>query len=151
MGILLRNKTDRTKIWVLHGVIKTQQHFPGEAQKLLGRWNGKAGPFSLVLRFERNACGKYVVVIDDTKIDSKTYKGYMFIKASMNGANLSMKTPFFGPEFSGKLNFLGNKIGGTWKAKELDSPPRYSTTPLSLTKERFVRITSVCNSSPHLP
>ena len=59
----------------------------------------------------------------------------MVIQASMNGANLSLKTPFWGPEINGKLNFFGNKINGTVKVMEADSPPRYLTTPLSLTKE----------------
>jgi hypothetical protein len=53
----------------------------------------------------------------------------------MDGANLSIKTPFWGPEINGKLNFFGNRINGTVKVMEGDSPPRYLTTPLSLTKE----------------
>lgn len=114
----------------------TQVDMPDKKmEKLLGRWSGKAGQIPFALQFERNAGGKYVVFIDDAKTDSTTYKGYMIIKASMNGANLSMKTPFFGPEISGKLSFFGNKIDGVVKVKESDSSPQYYTTPFSLTRE----------------
>ena len=114
----------------------TQVNIPAKKiEKLLGRWSGKVSPVSFVLRFERNADGKYVAFIDDTKTNSKTYKGLMVIKASMDGANLSMKTPFGGSEINGKLNFFGNRMNGTVKVMEADSHPRYLTTPLSLAKE----------------
>ncbi len=106
-----------------------------KVKKLLGRWSGKASPVYFVLRFEQNTDGKYVAFIDDAKTNSKTYKGLMVIQASMKGAILSLKTPFRGPEINGKLNFFGNRMNGTVKVMEANSPPRYLTTPLSLTKE----------------
>ena len=98
-------------------------------------WQSQPGLFCPSI--QQNNDGKYVAFIDDAKTNSKTYKGLMVIQASMKGANLCLKTPFRGPEINGKLNFFGNRINGTVKVMEADSPPRYLTTPLSLTRLTF--------------
>ena len=104
-------------------------------KKLLGRWNAKAGSLSFALRCEQKAGGKYSIFIEDPKSGSQSFKDLMVVKTSMTGSDLSLRTPFWGPEIIGHFNFFGNRITGNLKVMEADSPPRYNTTPLTMIKE----------------
>ncbi len=92
-------------------------------EPLLGRWNGKLGPLSLVFRFEKNADGKYVVLIDSP---DQGAKGIPVNEATLIDGTLSLKVTAVAGEYKGKLS--GNKIDGTWTQAG-------QTNPLSLTKE----------------
>ena len=104
-------------------------------KKLLGRWSGKSSPVSFTHRFERKADAKLAVFVDDAKIGSEPSGGLMVVKATMNDSELSLRTPFLGPEIRGKLSFFGNRINGRVTVMEADYPPRYLTTPVSLIKD----------------
>jgi hypothetical protein len=90
-------------------------------KKLLGRWNGKISVLSVVFRFERNARGKDVILID---IPEQSVKGMPVLKASLVDGNLLLKVA--GAEYRGKLS--DNKIDGVFKSQGQD-------IPLPLTKE----------------
>ncbi len=105
-------------------------------ETLLGRWNGKAGQVPFALRFERNADGKLSIFAEDPVKASGANKGMMAVKVTMTDNSLWVQFPFRGAELSGKLNFLGNRIDGTVKVTEGNSP-QYLSSPFSLTKELF--------------
>ena len=92
-------------------------------KQLLGRWSGKIGPLTVVLRFERNADGKFAILFDSP--DQKAI-GLPVNKATLIDGTLSLKIAGGVADYTGKLS--GNKIDGTWKQAGKD-------TPLSLTKE----------------
>jgi hypothetical protein len=97
---------------------------PAENMKqLLGRWSGKIGPLTVVLRFERKADGKFVVLFDSP--DQKQV-GIPVTRAALADGTLSLKIAGGIADYIGKLS--GNTIDGTWKQGGKD-------IPLSLTKE----------------
>jgi hypothetical protein len=99
----------------------------GAMDTLLGRWTGKLGPLSLVIRFERDAEGKAKILLDSP---DQGATGIPVSKASLKDGALSLGVPSIGGEYSGKLN--GNTIEGTWKQMG-------NSTPLTLTKEQAAK------------
>ena len=92
-------------------------------KQLLGRWSGKIGPLTVVLRFEQSADGKFSILFDSP--DQKA-TGIPVNKATLTDGTLSLKIAGGVAEYSGKVN--GKTIDGTWKQAGKD-------TPLSLNKE----------------
>lgn len=90
---------------------------------LLGRWLGKVGPLSIVLRFEQNAAGKPIILLDSP---DQGARGIPVAKAALKDGTLSLNVTAVGGEYSGKLS--GNTIDGTWTQLG-------NSTPLFLTKE----------------
>jgi hypothetical protein len=101
----------------------TQVDIPADSLKnLMGKWNGKIGPDTVVLRFERNAGGKITTHLD---IVNQNVKDMLVVKASMTGEDLMMKNPD-GAEVNVKLK--GNKLEGNLKLNQ-------TNLPVTLTKQ----------------
>ena len=94
-----------------------------EMKLLLGRWRGTVGPLSVIVRFEKNAEGNSVVLLDSP---DQGARGIPVTKAALKDGTLSLKVSAVGGEYSGKLS--GSKIDGTWTQLG-------NSTPLLLTKE----------------
>jgi len=102
----------------------TQIDIPAEAMKgLLGKWSGKIGNVTMVIRFERTLAGKNSVYIDSPE---QSIKGMPVIKASVADNKLVLK--FKEDQYSGKIN--GNKIDGT-----LSVSNGQANIPVSITKQ----------------
>jgi hypothetical protein len=102
----------------------TQIDIPADAMKgLLGKWSGKIGNVTLVIRFERTPAGKNAVYIDSPE---QSMKGMPVIKASVADDKLVLK--FKEDQYSGKIN--GNKIDGT-----LSIGNGQANVPVSVTKQ----------------
>ncbi len=94
-----------------------------DMKQLLGKWTGKVGPLSLVVRFEQNADGSKAIFIDSP---DQGASGIPVMEATLVDGTLSLTVTAVGGKYSGKLS--GNKIDGTWTQLGND-------TPLLLTKE----------------
>jgi hypothetical protein len=97
---------------------------PDVMQQLLGRWAGKVGPLTVVVRFEQNDVGKYVVLMDSP---DQGAKGIPVAKAAVMDDTLSLSVPAVGGEYSGKLS--GDTIVGNWTQLG-------NSTPLILAKQQ---------------
>ncbi len=94
-----------------------------DMKELLGKWVGKVGPLTLVVRFEQNAAGKNAIFIDSP---DQGASGIPVSEAALVDDTLSLTVAAVGGKYSGKLS--GNKIDGAWTQLGKD-------TPLLLTKE----------------
>ena len=92
-------------------------------QQLLGRWTGKIANLTIVLRFEKNAAGKFAVLMDSP--DQKAM-GIPVSSATLTKDKPLLKVAAIFGEYNATLN--GNKIDGTWTQGG-------KPTPLVLTKE----------------
>jgi hypothetical protein len=102
-----------------------QVDLSADAMKLLlGRWMGKVGPLSVVVRFEQNADGNAVVLLDSP---DQGARGIPVTKAALKDGTLSLSISAVGGEYTGKFN--GNTIDGTWTQLG-------NSTPLNLTKDK---------------
>jgi hypothetical protein len=99
-------------------------NIPQEAmQQLLGRWTGKIANLTIVLRFEKNAAGKFAVLMDSP--DQKAM-GIPVSSATLTKDKLLLKVAAVFGEYNATLS--GNKIDGTWTQGG-------KPMPLVLTKE----------------
>lgn len=93
-------------------------------KQLMGRWNGKIANLTVVFRFEKNAAGKYVVLMDSP--DQKA-KDIPVSSAVLTGDKLVLKLKIAAAEYNATLK--GDKLDGSWK-QGLGEP-----MPLVLTKQ----------------
>ncbi len=99
-------------------------NIPPEAVKqLLGRWTGQVANIPIVIRFEKSAAGKIVVLMDSPTQNAKDIPAS---STTFADGKLSMKVARVFGEYVGTLN--GNKIDGTWTQGG-------NKLPLALTKE----------------
>jgi hypothetical protein len=81
-----------------------------DAMKLLvGRWVGQITNLTIVFRFEPDAAGKPVVLVDSP---DQGVNGLPVAKAAMTDGTLTLDVPKVFGKYSGKLN--SDKIEGTW-------------------------------------
>lgn len=111
---------------------------------ITGEWRQRNGVLPLLLTLDKPDMASLKPLMGEwfgtTLLETAVKRIFIFrfgmvIKAAMSGSDLWLKTPFKGPEISAKLNFFGNRMSGTVKVMEADNPPRYITTPMSLSKE----------------
>jgi len=93
-------------------------------EKLLGKWNGKLGPLTLVFRFEKTKEGSFVGYLDSP---DQGAKGIPITEASLTDGKLNLKVKSVSGEFNGQLS--GDKLAGEWTQMGMKNP-------LSLTKEK---------------
>jgi len=92
--------------------------------QLLGKWQGKLGPLTLVLRFETAEKGNFVGFIDSP---DQGAKGIPITEATFTNGRLELKVKAIGGGFGGQLS--GNTLSGEWKQMG-------QSNPLTLTKIR---------------
>jgi hypothetical protein len=91
--------------------------------QLLGKWQGKLGPLTLVFRFEKTEKGDFVGFLDSP---DQGAKGIPITEAALTDGRLELKVKAIGGEFGGQLS--GNTLSGEWKQMG-------QSNPLTLTKE----------------
>ena len=91
--------------------------------QLLGKWQGKLGPLTLVFRFEKTDKGEFVGFIDSP---NQGTKGTPIKEAALSDGQIELKFPTVGGEYTGQLT--GDSLVGEWKQGE-------RSNPLTLTKE----------------
>jgi hypothetical protein len=96
---------------------------PEAVKQLLGRWTGQVANIPMVIRFEQNAAGKIVVLMDSP---TQNAKDIPVSSTTFADGKLSLKVARVLGEYVGTLN--GNKIDGTWTQGG-------NKLPLVLTKE----------------
>jgi len=99
-------------------------NIPPEAVKqLLGRWTGQIANIPTVIRFEQNAAGKIVVLMDSP---TQNAKDLPVSSTTFADGKLTLKIASVMGEYAGTLN--GETISGTWTQGG-------KPVPLTLTKE----------------
>jgi hypothetical protein len=93
-------------------------------KQLLGCWQGKFGPISVIFRFEQNAEGEFAVFVDSP---DQGATGMPATTASLVDGNLSLTFASVKAEYGGKL--IGDKIDGIWTQSG-------QTFPLSVTRQK---------------
>jgi len=91
--------------------------------QLLGEWQGKLGPLSLVFRFEKTEKGDFKGFIDSP---DQGAKGIKITEAALTDGRLVLKVKVPTAEFNGQLS--GNSLVGEWKQGG-------QSNPLTLTKK----------------
>ncbi len=94
-----------------------------DMEKLLGKWQGKLGPLTMIFSFEKTEKGEFVGFIDTPE---HGVKGIPITEAAMNDGKLTIKEKLAGAEYSGQLS--GDRLVGEWKQMG-------RSNPLTLTKE----------------
>jgi hypothetical protein len=82
---------------------------PEAVQQLVGRWTGQIANIPMVIRFEQNAAGKIVVLMDSP---TQNAKDIPVSDTTFADGKLTLKVARVFGEYVGALN--GNKIDGTW-------------------------------------
>jgi hypothetical protein len=99
-------------------------NLPGEIMdQLLGKWNGKLGPLTMVYRFEKTENGDFLGFLDSP---DQGASGIQFSEAGLSEGKLVLKVKGINGEFKGELS--GDKLVGEWTQMGM-------STPLSMVKE----------------
>ena len=91
--------------------------------QLLGKWQGKLGPLTMIFRFEKTDSGDFVGFLD---VPEQGVKGMPITAATFADGQLTIKEKMANAEYSGQLS--GNSLVGEWKQGGRGNP-------LTLTKE----------------
>ena len=94
-----------------------------DMERLLGEWQGKLGPLTLMFRFEKAEKGESVGFIDSP---DQGAKGIPITEAALTDGRLELKVKSVGGEFSGQLS--SDTLSGEWKQSG-------QSIPLTLTKK----------------
>jgi hypothetical protein len=126
MAINLKRGDVAATVYVLKLTVPT---FAAIAGKWSGKLQGPRGPaITLVVRFEVNAGGQYVGLIDSP---DQGVKGIPIAEANLTDGKLSLKMNAPAAQFTGTLS--GKTIAGEWLQGPPGQPPM--STPLTLTRQ----------------
>ena len=94
-----------------------------DMERLLGEWQGKLGPLTLMFRFEKAEKGESVGFIDSP---DQGAKGIPITEATLTDGRLELKIKSINGEFSGQLS--SDTLSGEWNQMG-------QSNPLTLTKK----------------
>ncbi len=92
--------------------------------QLMGKWQGKLGPLTMIFSFEKTGNDECVGFIE---VPEQGVKGAPITKATLSDGKLTLKVKMANAEYSGQLS--GDRLVGEWKQMG-------QSTPLTLTKIR---------------